>query len=186
MVLNGLTAFAVCCMVLAVSMRGYEMNPRKESATVQLKVRLKEPLRARIEKAARKRKRPMNTEIVDRLEMCFSEEEKLQLTHQLVMDGVYEQFGGIGIYSLMKLLARAMAISEGETGKSWRDDADTCALVEAVFNSILSRYGPESAPPAKPVDPQQSEHIAAVLVGGLEGSRTRAQLDEDRKRKLED
>ena len=181
-----LTAFAACCMVLAVSMRGYEMNPRKKSAVVQLKVRLKEPLRARIEKAARKQQHPMNTEIVDRLEVSFLEDEKLQLTYQLVMDGVYEQFGEKGTYYLMKLLAQAMAISEDETGKSWRDDADTCSLVEDVFNSILSRYGPESVRLSKPAESQQSEGIAGALVGGLEGTRTRAQLEKDRNRKLED
>ena len=162
------------------------MNPRKQSAAVQLKVRLKEPLRARIEKAARKQQHPMNTEIVNRLEMSFSKEEERQLSYQLVMDGVYEQFGEKGTYYLMKLLAKAMATSEMETGKTWQNDADTCFLVEAVFNSILSRYGPESVRLSKPAESQQSEHIAGVLVGGLDGSRTRALLNEGRKRTLED
>ncbi len=48
-------------MILAVSVWVDDMKSRKESATVQLKVRLKEPLRARIEKAARKQEHPMNT-----------------------------------------------------------------------------------------------------------------------------
>ncbi len=154
------------------------MNPRKESATVQLKVRLKEPLRARIEKAARKRKRPMNTEIVDRLEMSFSEEEKVQLTHQLVMDGVYQQFGGIGTYSLMKLLTEAIRYIEDETGKSWQDDRNTYEQVETACKVILSKYGPEAVRRTEPVlDPSQlGEEVAAVLVGGLVGSRTRAFL----------
>ncbi len=166
-------------MVLAVSMRGYEMNPRKESATVQLKVRLKEPLRARIEKAARKRKHPMNTEIVDRLEMSFSKDEKLQLTHQLVMDGVYEQFGEKGTYCLMKYLVEALGYVENETGKSWLNDKETYEQVHVAWTSILRRYGPERDQPTKPAtDPTQlGEEIAGVLVNRFKGRQISALLE---------
>ncbi len=164
------------------------MNPIKKSTTVQLKVRLKEPLRARIEKAARKQEHPMNTEIVDRLEMSFSEDEKLQLTHQIVMDGVYEQFGGIGTYSIMKLLTEAIRYIEDETGKSWQDDRNTYEQVETACKVILSRYGPEAVRRTEPaLDPLQlGEHVASVLVTVRGESKTRAQLEEDRKRRFED
>jgi hypothetical protein len=44
------------------------MRARKKSATIQLKVRMKEPLRATLEKAAAQRGVSLNSEIVDRLE----------------------------------------------------------------------------------------------------------------------
>ncbi len=162
--------------------RGRPRLPRGEGKRHPLNMRTTKDVRDRLEAAATESGRSLAQEVEFRLQESFSNE----LTYQVFMGNIYEQFGGKGIYYLMKLLALAMATSERETGKSWQDDADTCALVEAVFNSVLSRYVPESVRPTKPADPQQSKNIAAVLVGGLEGSRTRAQLDEDRKRKLED
>ncbi len=165
-------------MILAVSVGVDDMKSRKESATVQLKVRLKEPLRARIEKAASKQEHSMNTEIIGRLEKSFSQDDEAQLTHQLVMDGVYEQFGGKGKYSLMKLLAEALGYIEDETGKSWQEDTKTYEVAEVAWKAILSRYGPEAVRPTEPaIDPSRlGEDVAAVLVGGLGGSRTRAFL----------
>lgn len=51
------------------------MPPRKRTATVELKVRMKEPLRAKIEKAAKRRGVSMNAEAVDRLERSFSRDD---------------------------------------------------------------------------------------------------------------
>jgi hypothetical protein len=50
------------------------VGKRDESATVDLKVRMKEPLRASLEEAARRRGVSMNAEAVQRLEQSFSEE----------------------------------------------------------------------------------------------------------------
>lgn len=47
------------------------MAPRKKTAIVQLKVRMKEPLRAKIEKAAKSKGVSINSEIVDRLEQSI-------------------------------------------------------------------------------------------------------------------
>ena len=177
--------YTVFCMILAVSVGVDDMKSRKESATVQLKVRLKEPLRARIEKAARKQEHPMNTEIVDRLEKSFSKDQERQLTHQLVMDGVFEQFGSEGKYSFVKLMAEAIDLIEDETGKSWQEDSKTYEEVEAACKAILSRYGPEAARPTEPTtDPlRRGEAIAAVLAGGRGGSRARQLLKMDVKPK---
>jgi hypothetical protein len=54
--------------ILLFAARGDTMARRKASATVQLKVRMKEPLRAQLEKAAKQRGISINSEIVDRLE----------------------------------------------------------------------------------------------------------------------
>ena len=47
---------------------------REESATVELKVRMKEPLRASLELAARQHGVSMNAEAVRRLDQSFAEE----------------------------------------------------------------------------------------------------------------
>ena len=122
----------------------------------------------------------MNSEIVDRLDKSFAKDEKNQLTQKIVMDNVYEQFGGKDIYFLMNLLADALHIIEGETGKSWRYDSKTYVQVLAVYGAILCRYMPEQHRPTKPaIDPLPLvEDVAGVLVGGLKGRRTRNLLDE--------
>ena len=51
--------------------------PRKKSDTIQLKVRMKEPLRARLEKAAKSNGLSLNAEAVARLEQSFRDEEAL-------------------------------------------------------------------------------------------------------------
>ena len=53
------------------------MARRKKSATVQVKVRIKEELRARLENAAKARDVSMNAEIGERLETSFEYENRL-------------------------------------------------------------------------------------------------------------
>jgi hypothetical protein len=52
---------------------------RKQTDTVQLKLRFPEKLRRRIETAAERMERSMNAEIVDRLERSFEREDSAQL-----------------------------------------------------------------------------------------------------------
>lgn len=68
--------------------------PRKKSDTVQLKVRMKEPLRARLEKAAKARGVSLNTEAVERMERSFQREETK-----------FEEFGGKAKFNLCRLFA---------------------------------------------------------------------------------
>jgi len=68
------------------------MATRKLSATVDLKVRMKEPLRARLEKASAKRGISMNAEAVDRLERSFNEDDS---------------WGGPEILNMARLMAAA-------------------------------------------------------------------------------
>ena len=51
------------------------MAPRDKTAVVQLKTRMREPLRARLEVGAKQRGVSLNTEIVDRLEQSFAKED---------------------------------------------------------------------------------------------------------------
>ena len=75
------------------------MAQRKQSATVDLKVRVKEPLRAALERAARQRGRSLNAEIVQRLERSLQDEDILtKISSQLagiekaMMEKQEEQF----------------------------------------------------------------------------------------------
>lgn len=52
------------------------MAKREQSATVDLKVRMKEPLRADLERAARRRGVSMNAEAVARLEQSFLRDDQ--------------------------------------------------------------------------------------------------------------
>ena len=76
------------------------MAQRKKTATVQLKVRMKEALRARIEKAAKAGSVSMNADIVARLERSFSTENR---------------FGGPRVTALIETMGYAM-MAVGEAG----------------------------------------------------------------------
>jgi hypothetical protein len=56
---------------------------RKQSETVQLKLRFPEKLRKRIESAADKNQHSMNAEIVHRLEQSFQKEDQTALQSEL-------------------------------------------------------------------------------------------------------
>ena len=83
--------------------RGHWMPPRKQNTTVDLKVRMKEPLRAKVEKAAKRRGVSMNAEAVDRLERSFDKEDVwggadlLEMTH--LMSGAFARGGKLGAHS---------------------------------------------------------------------------------------
>ncbi len=62
------------------------MAMRPKSATVQLKVRLKEPLRARIEVAAKGNGVSMNAEIGDRLRGSFDREDLLATVRRVMSE----------------------------------------------------------------------------------------------------
>jgi len=122
----------------------------------------------------------MNSEIVDRLDKSFAKDETDQLAHKIVMEGVCEQFGGAGIYSLMRHLADAIPLIEAETEKSWRADEETFCQINVAFKAILRKFGPGQNQPTKStIDPfQLGEDVAGVLVGKYQGSRTEALLKE--------
>lgn len=83
------------------------MAPREDAATVDLKVRMKEPLRAKVEAAAAQRGVSMNSEAVYRLERSFTEEDAIggatmkRLAHVMVasffLGGERSAFGKEGM-----------------------------------------------------------------------------------------
>ena len=77
------------------------MAQRKRTATVQLKVRMKEPLRGQLEKAAKARGMSLNAEIGKRLERSFETEDR---------------FGGPRVVDLIETIATVMKTTGEHAG----------------------------------------------------------------------
>lgn len=114
---------------------------RKQSATVQLKTRMKEPLRARLEEAAKDRGVSLNSELVDRLERSFERE-----------NNIIQSIGGLEYFALLAMLGNAVKLVEEQTGRKWQQDFETREQVKqaiaTIFDAISPKLGSE-LPPAK-------------------------------------
>lgn len=107
---------------------------RPKSATIDLKVRMKEPLRARIERAAKHRGVSLNAEIVDRVEKSFQQEDAL---------------GGPELVGLFQMMAGAVAIIEARTSAKWTSDWETSVAVRVAWRKLMSSIAVE---PTKELD----------------------------------
>lgn len=102
---------------------------RAKSATVDLKVRMKEPLRAKIEAAARARGVSLNAEAVDRLKWSFVEE-----------DYRFEEFGGPGGYGIFRVLGgAAAALGDATGGVAWWRNPGLCMGVTNLTSNLLDQ-----------------------------------------------
>ncbi len=101
---------------------------RKKTATVDLKVRMKEPLRAQIERAAKDRGVSLNAEVVERLNLSFQKEDAL---------------GGRELAGLFQMIAGAVALVEAKSGESWLKDWATFSSVRTAIINILKTHVPE-------------------------------------------
>jgi hypothetical protein len=106
------------------------MAARQQSDIVQIKLRLKEQLRARIEENAQIRGVSINSEIANRLEQSLTEQEVL--------------YGNPYTQKLLQTLAGAISIVEHETGKRWIDDKGTFNKALLSIYGILGQIGPVS------------------------------------------
>lgn len=100
------------------------MSEREQSATVQLKIRMKEPLRAELEQAAQERGVSLNAEAVDRLERSFRKDEDL--------------YGSAITAVFVKMMAVLIQCVENEKGGKLYDDRET---TEEVFAALLAHLG---------------------------------------------
>jgi hypothetical protein len=82
---------------------------RKKTDLVQLSVRLKEDVRRKIEREAKKRDISLNDEVVRLIERGYENERT---------------FGSEWNQVLLKFLAAAMTMAERGTGKQWNENAD--------------------------------------------------------------
>ncbi len=129
--------------------------PRKKSETIQLKVRMKEPLRAKIEAAAKSRGVSLNTEAVHRLQESFqterAEEDKSAAVEAAVLNGVYEALGGREHYPLLVMVGNAVRMVEARSGERWLQDFETAAQVKVAVTTIIEAFSPKSKAPAEEV-----------------------------------
>jgi hypothetical protein len=109
---------------------GRIMAARKQSDIVQIKLRLKEKLRAHIEENAKIRGVSLNSEIVTRLEQSLMEQEFLSES--------------LHTKKLLQIIAGAIYFIEHETGKKWIVDEKTFGRVLLIINQILGHIGPAS------------------------------------------
>jgi hypothetical protein len=102
------------------------MAKRPDTATAQLKVRLREPLRARLEAEADRNGYSLNTEIVRRLEASIRDED---------IGAVL--FGDRDLYHCMDALARLVRAVEMHEGKLWLEDRATYNRAVDTIHAFL-------------------------------------------------
>jgi hypothetical protein len=103
------------------------MRAREEAQTAQLKIRIKEPLRAAIERDAARRGVTMNVAINDRLEKSFSDEDRIGGPHS--------------VNFFRTLEAKVMALVQ--PGFDWATDSAIRNFVINKFPEIVEELRPE-------------------------------------------
>ena len=103
------------------------MPPRSQKAKIDLKVRMREPLRAKIERAAKSRGVSLNAEAVERLELSFADN-----------DARARDFGDETALHVMRALATAKKMTELSTGKSAYEDPETSQLALTAMKRVLA------------------------------------------------
>ena len=122
--------------------------PRKKSETIQLKVRMKEPLRAKIEAAAKSRGISLNTEAVHRLHESFekerAEKDKNKAVEAAVLQSVGQSLGGFEHFALLAMVGNAARMVEERRGQRWQNDFQTAAQVKEAISTILDAFSPKA------------------------------------------
>jgi Arc-like DNA binding dprotein len=140
------------------------MGKREKAATVDIGLRTKEALRARLEKAAHRSGRSMNAEIVERLEQSFSREAEASRLFDAF-------FGGADFFGLLKLVSSAMQEAgrsagfysaksiEGSIG--WMDNPYAYDQAVKACSRVLEAYRPKG----KVEVPSDSEGVPLNDIG---------------------
>jgi hypothetical protein len=97
---------------------------REKSDYIQIKFRMKEELRAKLELAALNAGASMNSEGVHRLQQSFQDEEKL--------------FKDANMMALIRLLVGAVSMVEARTGERWVDSMSHREAIAAIMGAFLT------------------------------------------------
>lgn len=97
---------------------------REKSDDIQIKFRMKEELRAKLEQAASSAGASMNAEGVHRLQQSFLDEEKL--------------FKDVNMMALVRLLVGAVSMVEARTGERWVDSEHHRKAIAAIMVAFLT------------------------------------------------
>ena len=126
------------------------MAKRDQRALVQLKVRMREPLRARVEEDAKRRGVSINAEIVDRLERSFDRQgllsEVLSLEFGKELAGVLMLLGAAMIFAdCFHRTSRETTLREPKGAWTWAPDADAYDQAVQAAVTVLEAVRPEGA-----------------------------------------
>jgi hypothetical protein len=103
------------------------MSDRSDVATVQLKIRMRESVRASLEQAAKLNEWPLNREIASRLDESLREESRL---------------GGPLNANIFYAMASAIGAVERQTGEDWSHDYATWRTAKALLIGLIDDIRP--------------------------------------------
>jgi len=133
------------------------MVDREDTATAQLKIRLRETMRAELEASAKANNHTLNKEVVDRLQRSLAQERTQ---------------GGRSAAVLQVAIGTAIRIAEDITGADWRYDYPTYQAARGLIIEALDKYQPDLSFQASVIDArraaldaQQQEYDAMRALG---------------------
>jgi hypothetical protein len=172
-------------------------NARAPASTVDIKIRMKEPLRSEIERSAKEKGISMNAEMVDRIAQSYDREHLLY--------GALELAYGREAAAVISLLARelvwsgrisALISSEAREAMSdWLSDPYAYRQAKNAAVAVLDAFAPEGDPTALKRGPWKDPDAGAVNDGKWRAQITLAAIkdpnwgdqfaEQDRNRELE-
>ena len=140
---------------------------RDPTAIVQLKIRMREPLRARLEEEAKFHGRSINSEVVDRLARSFERQdlfsEMLGFSHDSHLAGVLMMLGSV--MEQVGYLHTKPQQSRSRLGSRWAEDPEAFdqAALAAITLLNAARPRPESGTPSTKLTRQSREVVREML-----------------------
>lgn len=131
---------------------------RKSSDYAVISLRIKEPLRAKVERAAKRNGTSMNSEIAGRLERSFVEDEYRD-------EALFDAFGGVEAYYLLRLAGAAAAVEQAHAGKPWPRDPRVFDNALQAINTVFCAFRPRGR--KKPVDAFTDARAAKLMRNAL-------------------
>lgn len=131
---------------------------REKSDYAVISLRIKEPLRAKIERAAKESGSSMNSEITARLEVSFAEDEHSDRN-------MFNAFGGAEEYALFRMAAAAADTVVAREGKKWPHDPQVFDSALRAINVVLEAFRPKGR--KKPISALVDVRAALLLATGL-------------------
>ena len=117
--------------------RGPYADKRKTLTT-----RITNKTRENLDAAAKATDRSLSQEIEFRLERSFLQDEADARVREATLDGIWDSFGGIKIFRIMRLMASMIQAVEHTTGKTWLKDHKTRILVNSVLSEAINKFWP--------------------------------------------
>lgn len=124
------------------------MNDRREAGPAQLKLRVPEAVRLQLEAAAQANDRPLNKEVVHRLEESLRHDAAL---------------GDAQTAAVLRVLGGMVDAAQQKTGKYWLEDAATFKAARKLIDVVLTTIVPE----ARRQDSEAVSDIADEMAGDM-------------------